>query len=298
MRCLSIALAALACAGCTSEARAPEADAAAQPAGDGGLPVSGGEILTQRYDNARTGANLRETALTQANAGDLELLGSWPVDGEIYAQILIADGVDTGDGPRALALVATMNDSLYAFDADAAPDQALLWRIGAMHELGTPGMSQRNVKGPHGILSTPVIDAARGSVLLVARNCPGGASAPPMLCEHRLFRVALASGEIESSVVVEGYVVADGATVMFDPAAHWNRPGLLLAGDELYLAFGSGPHLCLGNHLTRLIGRIILEEMLVLLEKSKFELAPGFVWQCVNHLQEYGPEHLPVRVTR
>ena len=94
MRCLSIALAALACAGCTSEARAPEADAAAQPAGDGGLPVSGGEILTQRYDNARTGANLRETALTQANAGDLELLGSWPVDGEIYAQILIADGVD------------------------------------------------------------------------------------------------------------------------------------------------------------------------------------------------------------
>lgn len=65
-----------------------------------------------------------------------------------------------------------------------------------------------------------------------------------------------------------------------------------------HLAFGSGPHLCLGNHLTRLIGRAVLEEMLALMAKSRVELEPGFVWQCVNHLQEYGPEHLPVRVSK
>lgn len=65
-----------------------------------------------------------------------------------------------------------------------------------------------------------------------------------------------------------------------------------------HLAFGSGPHLCLGNHLTRLIGRVVIEEMLALLERTKLELEPGYVWQCVNHLQEYGPENLPVRVVR
>lgn len=65
-----------------------------------------------------------------------------------------------------------------------------------------------------------------------------------------------------------------------------------------HLAFGSGPHLCLGNHLTRLIGRAVLEEMLALMAKARVELEPGFVWQCVNHLQEYGPEHLPVRVSK
>jgi hypothetical protein len=37
--------------------------------------------------------------------------------------------------------------------------------------------------------------------------------------------------------------------------------------------------------------------VLALMAKSRVELEPGFVWQCVNHLQEYGPEHLPIRVT-
>ena len=43
---------------------------------------------------------------------------------------------------------------------------------------------------------------------------------------------------------------------------------------------------------------LTLEEMLALKAKLRVELEPGFVWQCVNHLQEYGPERLPVRVTR
>jgi hypothetical protein len=209
-------------------------------------PRGRGEILTNRYDNARTGANLNETTLNRANVAQLELLGSWPLDGEVYAQVLIADAVPMADGAHAVAVVATMNDSLYAFDADAAPDQALLWHVGEMRELGMPGLSPRNVGGPNGILSTPVIDKPSQSVFLVARNCPGGSSAPPALCEHRLFRIALASGAIESSVTIEGQVpLGDvsgaGGSVIFDPAAHWNRPGLLLADHELYVAFGSGP---------------------------------------------------------
>jgi len=65
-----------------------------------------------------------------------------------------------------------------------------------------------------------------------------------------------------------------------------------------HLAFGVGPHVCLGNHLTRMIGRIVLEEMLVVLDSASVTLAPGFEWECVNHLQEYGPETLPVEIAR
>lgn len=67
-------------------------------------------------------------------------------------------------------------------------------------------------------------------------------------------------------------------------------------GPAEHLAFGIGPHICLGNHLTRLVGRLALEEALRALSDHRIELADGFAWECVNHLQEYGPERLDVVV--
>ena len=92
------------------------------------LPGAGGaELLTQRYDNARTGANLAETTLNAANVPSLALLGTWLVEGEIYAQVLVASAVEVDGIPRAVAIVATMNNHVYEFDADASPGAALLW---------------------------------------------------------------------------------------------------------------------------------------------------------------------------
>jgi cytochrome P450 len=63
-----------------------------------------------------------------------------------------------------------------------------------------------------------------------------------------------------------------------------------------HLAFGVGPHICLGNHLTRMIGRVVLEELLATFEPNQIALVEDFEWECVDHLQEYGPERLPVRI--
>lgn len=63
---------------------------------------------------------------------------------------------------------------------------------------------------------------------------------------------------------------------------------------EEHLAFGLGPHVCLGNHLTRMIGKVVLEEMQDRFPPGAVRLAPGFRWECVAHLQEYGPETLDV----
>jgi hypothetical protein len=169
------------------------------------------------------------------------------VDGEIYAQVLVADGIAIGATPRAVALVATMQNSLYAFDADASPEQAVLWRLGEMRELGTPGFCARNVGGPNGILSTPVIDKVRQSAFVVARDCDPDFPADAPSCEHRLFEIALATGRILQMVTITGAVTVPtgdagaGPVVLFEPSVQWNRPALLLVDGGLYVAFGSGP---------------------------------------------------------
>jgi cytochrome P450 len=61
-----------------------------------------------------------------------------------------------------------------------------------------------------------------------------------------------------------------------------------------HLAFGLGPHICLGNHLTRMVGAVVLEETLDRFPPGRLRLAPGYRWHCVDHLQEYGPETLDV----
>jgi hypothetical protein len=217
-------------------ARDGEAKAASAPA----------EILTNRNDNARTGANLREWSLTTANVPSLQLLGSWPVEGEIYAQVLVASDVEVQAKPRTLAVVATMSNHLYAFDVDAPPTAPPVWHLGTMWELGVPAYSARNIRGLNGILSTPVIDKAHNRLYVVARDCDPALPAEAPRCAQRLFEIGLGSGEIITSVVISGHVTVDvpeasARKVTFDASAQWNRPGLLLAGDELIVAFGSGP---------------------------------------------------------
>ena len=58
-----------------------------------------------------------------------------------------------------------------------------------------------------------------------------------------------------------------------------------------------GPHLCLGNHLTRMVGKVVLEEVLAVFPPGSMRLADGFEWECVDHMLEYGPERLDVVVT-
>jgi len=81
-----------------------------------------------------------------------------------------------------------------------------------------------------------------------------------------------------------------------DPAVYPDPDSFRLDREDPpeHLSFGIGPHICLGNHLTRLVGRVVLEEFLAIHAERAVELAPGYTWECVNHLQEYGPERLDV----
>jgi len=69
-------------------------------------------------------------------------------------------------------------------------------------------------------------------------------------------------------------------------------------GEPEHLAFGAGPHICLGNHLTRMVGRVALEELLDTFPPGTLQLADDFEWVCVDHILEYGPERLDVTISR
>src|SRR6476659_7883611 len=81
----------------------------------GANPVA---VLTYHNDNARLGLNSAETVLSPANvsSNSFGLLSSRDVDDFVYAQPLVMTNVTVpGRGTHNLVIVATVNDSVYAF---------------------------------------------------------------------------------------------------------------------------------------------------------------------------------------
>src|SRR5271154_6483061 len=76
------------------------------------------DVLTYHNNNQRTGANLHETTLTPSNVNgtDFGKTGELTVDGDVYAQPLIATHLTMPNGVmHNVVYVATENDSVYAF---------------------------------------------------------------------------------------------------------------------------------------------------------------------------------------
>src|SRR5262249_53211285 len=78
-----------------------------------------GDVLTQHNDIGRTGANLQEKALTPAKVRTaFGKIGELEVDGDVYAQPLYIAKPHLKGVARSVVIVATMQNTVYAFDAD------------------------------------------------------------------------------------------------------------------------------------------------------------------------------------
>ena len=123
-------------------------------------------VLQRGYDANVSGANLSETTLNTSNVvpGSFGLVFTLSVNDTVMAQPLYMPGVTINGTVHNVVYVATMSDTLYAFDADVGG--APLWQTNlATFENATPvPMAQfaysgnSNITGNLGILSTPVID--------------------------------------------------------------------------------------------------------------------------------------------
>lgn len=189
------------------------------------------DVLTQHNDAMRTGANLRETTLTPGNvdARHFGMLFKRVVDDQLYTQPLVATGVRVGGGWHDVVYATTVNNSVYAFDANDPGAAQPLWHVnfGAAADLHDADFGCTDINGKMGIIGTPVIDAAKTALFVVSLTKSGGAF------EQRLHKLDLATG-----ADLPGSPVAIGAPG-FDALMQNQRPALLLANGTVYIGYAS-----------------------------------------------------------
>jgi len=201
-------------------------------------------VATWHNDLARSGVNPHETALTLANVKQSSFgkRCAYAVDGQIYAQPLYIPGVAMSGSKHNVVYVATENDSVYAFDADCAQTTPL-WHTSFLGPGITPMpcTSDRQpqcdvtIMSPeHGISPTPVIDLARGTIFVAAQSVEQNAYT------QKLHALDMATGleRPGSPVVISGSAPGNPAR-KFDPEQAFQRAGLLLLQDVVYIPFAS-----------------------------------------------------------
>ena len=200
-------------------------------------------VTTRSYDNRRSGTNPNETILTPTNvASNFGKLYTIDLDGEVYAQPLYVSNLTVNGAIHNVVYVATMNNSVYAFDADNA---APLWHV----RNGTPIVSSEvqndqapniDLTSPIGILSTPVIDLTTDAMYYVhAEEAKSGSTST---YEFELEKIDIRTGnKIQNAVIITGsYQTADLSTpLVFDAKVENQRPSLALANGNVYIAFAS-----------------------------------------------------------
>jgi FKBP-type peptidyl-prolyl cis-trans isomerase/outer membrane protein assembly factor BamB len=206
------------------------------------------QVLTRAYDNQRTAANLSEKTLKPSNVSSRHFgkLFMLPVDDQIYAGLLYAAGVRIAGGRHNVLYVATVNNSVYAFDADrfGAP----LWYRN-FNAGGRPTRSTevgRACKEGYkdfisniGIVGTPVIGPDK-TMYFVTRTVEGAGTV------QRLHAIDITTGadRPHSPHIIEAMVpgTGDGSSnsmVPFNPETENQRPALSLANGTLYVGWAS-----------------------------------------------------------
>ncbi len=241
-------------------------------------------VTTWHYDNSRSSANTTETLLTPANVNTKSFgkLFTQPVDGIVSAHPLYLPGIlINGHGPYNVVFVATMHDSVYAFDADN-PNSGPLWVTSLLAyspagATSVPATVQKNGGttgwSEIGVISTPVIDPNTGIVYLVAETYESGKVV------HRLHALNVRNGQeaLGGPSTIAATYTWNGVVSTFTDLYQINRPGLLLVNGHVYMAFGSN---CCNDYSQ---GWVMSYNASTLQQEGAFDTEPGktlaSIWQ-------------------
>ena len=248
-------------------------------------------VLTYHNDNQRTGQNLNETILTPANVNQAQFgkVFSFNVDGYVVGQPLYLQNVLVPNlGAHNVIYVATLHDSVYAFDADSGTTNsgAALWQVSFINPAAgitsvnavDAGCNNVTLFTEQGVIGTPVIDPASGTMYLIAKTQENGTYV------QRLHAMDTATGQEKfgGPVVISASAPGSGdggATVNFDALGQMSRTGVLLLNNVVYLTFGANGCKQVHNH-----GWVLAYDATTLQRVGVFTTTPnannGGVWQA------------------
>jgi hypothetical protein len=214
-------------------------------------------VLTQHNDLNRTGWYDNETILNKSNVrqGSFGKIFARTVDDQVYAQPLVKLNLTLpGIGRKNVAFVATVNNTVYAFDADSANVGTAYWKknltsahsrvINRSDETGACGGSYFDFSGNMGIVGTPVIDSTTNTIYVVARSIDTAGGAKNANQYLHALDITTGAERANSPVLITASVSgtgdgSSGGLVPFNSLHQNQRGGLLLLNGVVYIAWSS-----------------------------------------------------------
>ncbi len=207
-------------------------------------------VLTQHNNNTRSGWNNNETKLTTSNVNAKTFGKLFPlsVDDQVYSQPLVVGNVPISGGTHNVVYIATVNNSVYAFNAD---DGTPYWQknfsaAGMRPPKNTDmtgacgGGGYQDFSGNIGIVGTPVIDSTSQTMYFVARNTDG-----KTFVEY-LHAINIVTGNENTGSPVKITATYKGTgggnvngTITFNPQTANQRSALTLVNGTVYVTFSS-----------------------------------------------------------
>ncbi len=222
------------------------------------LTVSFGQtnVTTQHNNLKRTGWNNTETLLTQANisSGAFGRLFTRSVDDQIYTQPLIMNNISIGGGTHNIVIVTTVNNSVYAFNADDSATMTPYWHVNLTYNpssyrsikntdmTGACGGAYHDFSGNMGIVGTPVIDPSTKTLYVVARSV--STSGATFVQYLHAIDITTGAEKTNSPVYITASISgtgdgSSGGTLTFDQQHENQRPGLCLYNGNVFISWAS-----------------------------------------------------------
>jgi len=194
------------------------------------VPANAQVNVTQFHNHESRDGLYIDSAITQSAAVNLtrDLNFDGTIVGNVYAQPLY---IENGPGDKAMIIVATESNNVYALDAG---NGTIIWQLNVGEPVSADDLVCTKLD-PIGVTGTPIVDLASRALFLDAMITPDGGTTK----KHLILSLNVDTGDINPGWPVDVEATATYNGLNFIPSIQQQRPALGIVGNILYVGYGS-----------------------------------------------------------